>query len=126
MQSDTMSKHFNGYANYETWAVCLWLSNDEATCCYWTEALEAAKANAADCWQVKEQVWTAEKAPVFLLADRLKEELMDEAPELGSGLYSDLLNAALSEIDWHEVAGSFVDEDAEDPEPEGTQFSFRR
>ncbi|WP_435022753.1 hypothetical protein TA3x_005796 (plasmid) [Tundrisphaera sp. TA3] len=104
-------KKHNGFANYETWAVCLWLENNEGNQAYWVGAAREAREEAADCWQVREGIWEPRRAPVYLLATRLKEELNEGMPELGPNLYSDLLNAALSEVDWHEVAETFIDEE---------------
>jgi hypothetical protein len=133
-------ERYNGYANYETWAVTLWLSNEEPTYRYWREAALEARAEAAECWQVKEQVWNEDRAPVFLLAGRLKEEVTDDAPELGCSLYSDLLNSALLEVHWHEVAETFLEIDeetsegqiatsqelSEEPRIEASRFSLGR
>ncbi len=107
------ANRYNGYANYETWATALWLGNDEASHVYWSEAAEAAREEAARCRQVRDEVWTAEKAPLYLLAGRIKEEVTEEAPELGCTLYADLLNAAFSEIDWQEVAANFLETSGE-------------
>src|SRR5262245_60300287 len=116
------AKTYNGYANYETWAVCLWLENDESSYRYWKEAAGEAKAEAAECWQVKEKIWPADKAPLFLLADRLKDEVTDGLPDLPPSLYSDLLNAALCEVDWPEVAEAFLEEEEQKTtEPQNTQ-----
>lgn len=101
---------YNGYANYETWATVLWLENEEDSSRYWRETAEMEKAAAARCWQVEEGIWDAGRAPCYLLAERLKDEVTEGAPELGASLYADLLNAALSEVDWHEVAEVFLEE----------------
>ena len=105
MNNDT---RYNGYENYETWAVALWLENDEATYRYWREAASEEQREAPDCWQVKQNIWTSQKAARFRLADRLKEQVCDGAPELGPCLYSDLLDAALDSVNWHEVAECFL------------------
>ena len=107
------ANRYNGYANYETWAVALWLGNDEASHVYWSEAAESAREEAGRCWQVRDQVWTAEKAPLYLLADRIEEEVTEGAPDFGCTLYADLLNSALSEIDWREVAADFLESSGE-------------
>ncbi len=39
----TIDNRYNGWTNYETWAVSLWIDNDQATQMYWTgQAVEAA------------------------------------------------------------------------------------
>ena len=50
------------------------------------------------------------------LARQLKEQVTEQAPELGASLYSDLLSAALSDVDWYEIAESYLDDC--DPEPD--------
>lgn len=39
-QKEGGEKRYNGWANYETWCVHLWLSNDEPTYRYWREEAE--------------------------------------------------------------------------------------
>lgn len=45
-----------------------------------------------------------------MLADKMKEQITDEAPDMGASLYSDLLGSALQNIDDHEVATAFIKE----------------
>jgi hypothetical protein len=54
--------------------------------------------------------WSAEEAATFNLADQIKEELENASPLPDAGLFTDLLNAALWEVDWQEVAESFLEE----------------
>jgi hypothetical protein len=100
---------YNGYKNYETWCVNLWLNNDEASQRSWAAAAEKARADAIQHQHVTDNIWTAAEAERFLLADALKNHLEDSSPLTEPSLYSDLLNAALSEVDWHEVADEFLE-----------------
>ena len=66
---------YNGWPNYETWAVKLWLDNDQGLCEYWRETSQWAKAEAPDRDSVKIRGWKVEDVAEALLAERLKEEL---------------------------------------------------
>lgn len=90
----------NGWKNYETWACNLWLTNEEPVYRYWTAAAkETLKAENGD-----------KTRAAYTLAERIKDELEDGAPEIGASLYADIMTAALQRIDYIEVATAFLDE----------------
>lgn len=89
-------KEYNGWTNYETWLVKLWMDNEAGSQDYWLEtAADHLKVDGEDARRS--------------LADRLKEEHEDALPEV-SGFVSDLLNAALSEVNWWEIAESLLED----------------
>ena len=86
---------YNGWTNYGTWAVNLWLSNDAGSYEYWAE-----QADGAD---------------VYELACQLRAEHLDAVPvELNAvGWAADLLGAAMSAVNWQEIARHIIDDVAE-------------
>jgi thioredoxin-related protein len=90
-----MEKTYNGWTNYETWLVKLWLDNDEGSCRYCEELAKQAK-NAYD------------------LSNQLKDMIEEDAPDLGANMYSDLLTAAISEVNWYEIAEHYMEEKEND------------
>ena len=104
-------RSYNGWTNYETWVVHLWLTNEEGPYRYCRGLARRAVQEAPDCDQVRERIWAAEEAKKFLLADQIKE-FVEEANPLGdkATMFTDLITTALSEVDWHEVAEAFLEE----------------
>lgn len=110
---EAASRGYNGWSNYETWAVALWLDNVEHSYRYWREA-------ARECWRsanhhphTRDGACSAAATARRLLADRLKSEVESSAPDLGATLYADLLGAALDAVDWDEVADGYLTDAAE-------------
>src|SRR5437867_2054412 len=96
-------QRYNGWPNYETWAVQLWLSNEEPSYRYWTKRAQEVWDEAAPgkySWQTREEM--AREA----LAGEIREEHEHDAEVRvgGASIFSDLLGAALSEVDWREIA----------------------
>jgi hypothetical protein len=88
-----MNSH-EGWSNYQTWAVALWINNDHGMYDYWTERAQQS-ATLAD------------------LADALKDEHIEFMPEV-RGAYSDLLTWALGMVDWYEIATDLWDSRSEE------------
>lgn len=104
-------KH-NGWTNYETWAVALWLDNEESSYRYW-------RAVAQETVQISRRPEERCEEAVVILADRLKDEIGDAVPTELTGVFSDLLRAALGEVNWLEIADNFLVElRVDDEEPE--------
>jgi hypothetical protein len=97
-------KKYQGWANYETWAVKLWIDNEEGSYRYWNEEARDTAQGEIDTDPAD---W--KDTATSNLADKLKNEHEDNAPELG-GPYGDLLTAALSEVDWYEIAGAMIED----------------
>jgi hypothetical protein len=96
---------YNGWTNYETWNVALWLANEEPSYLYWREATrDAWKGARADDSATRKQ------RAAYALALRLKDELTEGAPEV-TGTYADLLGRALASVNWDEIAGHMVEDE---------------
>ena len=120
-----MSDKYNGWHNYETWVVNLWMDNERGQQDYWLE-------NARQCFDEADadvlflatghhsprgrrlgQLTKAEKAAIAL-ADRLKDEHEEAATEMlrqanyEAGPLSDLLTGALGQVNWHEIASHWI------------------
>lgn len=82
-------KEYNGWTNYETWLVNLWLTNDEGI---YNAILDEVSATSE----------------IHDAAEVIKNFVEDSNPFNGTAtLFTDLLNAALSEVNWHEIAETF-------------------
>ena len=89
-----MSDGYNGWTNYETWNVALWWGENGMSGYWIGEAEEMLEADDSDDVAVQ-------------LADRMKSETINEMPEV-TGMYADLLKAALDEVNWREIAEHYV------------------
>ena len=96
------SKRYNGWTNYETWNVTLWFDNDSSE--YWAETAQECFDNAQ-----ADQTFTREENATFALSHSMKELVEENTPTV-TGMYADLLNASLSEVNWHEIAEHFIEE----------------
>jgi len=107
MQKQAQAGTHEGYKNYETWAVALYINNDRGEYEYWTEQVEDLKSEGG----APSEVWTPEESVKFGLADLMKTyfEEMLEGVDLMSP-FSELLNGALGEVYWDEVAEDFLAE----------------
>lgn len=100
---------YNGWSNYETWIVNLWLGNDEGS-------YNTCRTLAQRCFEeaVADQVLSRKERACYQLAKELKEMIEDGNPLASeASVYADLINASLSEVNWKEVANSLLGEVAE-------------
>lgn len=98
-------KEYNGWTNYETWAVNLWLENEEPSYRYWT----AMARSCARQHSTKHDKSTYSEA-ALALANAIKDHHEEKAPEqLHGTVFADLLTGALAEVNWREIAESWID-----------------
>ena len=94
------NKKYNGWNNYQTWATALWIDNDYGSYQYRCELVERVK-------EEHEEEEERQNCLAIILKDWIEEQnpLVDSA-----SLFTDLLNSALSDIDWQEIAENFLTE----------------
>lgn len=101
---------YQGYKNYETWAVSLWLLNDEGL---YRMVREWVAELAEEAGSKKEHL--------RLVAHHVKDWIEENNPLADDpSCYSDILTAAIGEVDWVDVAEDFI-EDEDDEEDAGDE-----
>ncbi len=105
------NKEYNGWYNYETWMVNMWMDNTQQSHEAWRQiARESIDADEGTNW--------------FYFEDRLKEYLDFIQEDLhnnvvASGLVQDLIGAAISEVNTREIAMHWVADELENIEVTG-------
>lgn len=106
----TKNECYQGWSNYATWAVALWIDNDQNAYQYWREQLDVQREQAPRCEQVRSGIWTVAQAVQFSLADQLCTAITEASPLRSSTLYTDLLTASIQQVNWTEIAGHWMAE----------------
>ena len=120
---------YNGWKNYETWAVALWIDNEEWSQERAQEIARDARREGPAHVNVRSGIWDAARAEVYILSDEIKTWVRDTPqdyggmlPDLGATLAADLMGAALDEVDWREIAEHYLaDLPADEPETEDAE-----
>ena len=102
-----MSGEYNGWKNYETWVVKLWIDNDGYAGGYETMvelAEEVARKHADDRSE-------AVRALAKHIEDAIDADLdHSDDKALTSGLWADLIGRSLKAVDWEEIAENYLEE----------------
>jgi hypothetical protein len=102
---------YNGWTNFETWLVNLWMSNDQGSQEYCAE-------QAQEAWDDAETDpgypgLTRTDHATASLSETLKANSEEGAQDwMGtqSGMFADMLNAALSSVNWYEIADRLMED----------------
>lgn len=86
-------KGYQGSANYETWAVGLWLDKDESA-----------------YQQIMELVREHKDEEIYKVGDLIKDWVWEWIGEGEPGLREDFVNASMGEVDWYELAENYLEE----------------
>jgi len=89
-----MADRYNGYTNYETWNVALWINNDQGESEYWAERA----GEVTDPYDLGEELKAAHE-------ERAEEFIGDR-----TGTLVDMLNASLGQVNWYEIAEGLIQE----------------
>jgi len=85
-------EQYNGWKNYETWLVALWIDND-GDADYWTER-------------------AAEIADTYDLAKEMEGHYTERSEWVipPQGMFNDLFNSALREVSWYDIAEHYIND----------------
>lgn len=94
-------KEYNGWTNYKTWLVKLWMDNDQGNYLFFREQAEQV---------IREDgPYDKDSDHIRQLAAIIQESHEESLPKL-EGFAADLMNAALSEVNWEEIANSLLED----------------
>lgn len=113
---EPMEEDSRDWTNYMTSCVAAFLNGDRQFAAECLHLANLCCERAAHCESVTSGVQTESQARTLLLADQLQRLVCEYNPlaEEEVSSFSDLLDAALSNVDWHDLADSFLKRSAEE------------
>ena len=114
----TTDETYNGWKNYETWNVSLWINNDqgdqEAAIDVIREGMQGSDWDSRGTYSAESEQGKQERASQIRWASRALEEWWTDAimsaDYATSGPAVDLLGHALGCVDWYEIAEGLAED----------------
>ena len=103
-KSFTASRH----SSTATKLVNDWLRRDKEAAAYWHKQANDQREAARWSREVKEEKKTVEAVATRQLVSQLQTELKRDIPKKADGVYRDLLNQTLTDINWLELAEDLI------------------
>jgi hypothetical protein len=100
-----MADRYNGWSNYETWNLRLWIDNDQGLYGHWQVAAHEAIGNT----DATDDRATRKREAAEALAEQLESDTRENAPE-ATGFYADMLGMDIGAVDYREIAESIIEE----------------
>lgn len=91
---------YNGWTNYQTWVCSIWMDNDRGSYEHYSET-------ARDLLKLHKDKTQAEDELSKIMKDDLDGEMQCMSVE---GLFGDLLQNAVDQIDFNEIAKSMIED----------------
>lgn len=112
MTTDTT---YNGHANYETWVVYSWLTDEADSYDTLIALTSQAKADAIAAAKDDSCIINLKSYATTLLQDALKLHVEDNNPLADTATYfTDLLQAAIDNVNWREIAEGLIEDHWDD------------
>lgn len=90
---------YNGYTNYETWNLSLWLDNDRE----WNRAVNDEALHLVNDVLTKNE-------EIEILKNFIIDLVQDNEPKINASFYSDILNASIREVNFREISENIINE----------------
>jgi hypothetical protein len=94
-----MSNKYNGYTNYETWNLSLWLDNDRE----WNRAVNDKALGLVNDVLTKDE-------EIEFLKNFIIDLVQDDEPKIEPSFFSDVLNASIREVNFREISENIINE----------------
>jgi hypothetical protein len=83
------------------------------------EAVRTGKQVAQEVWDSSraDETFSRDERAALTLMESLKEYFEEAQPEV-TGFWADMLNASMSEVNWHEIAEHYIEDVEKEAEDE--------
>ncbi len=112
----TNESGYNGWKNYETWVIALWLDNDYNTYTLMRglamQSVEEVLEEQELDYQLSENRQKMVRKASYKISQIISEYIEENNPLASkASVYCDLLNSAIKEADFIEIAEHYLEED---------------
>lgn len=98
---------YNGWSNYETWVVKLWIDNDGYAGGYESVGDQAQYFRDEN----PDDADAATRALAHWIEDAIDQDIDNSDDKaLTQGLFADLLGRSLGQVNWSEIAAAYIQE----------------